>query len=191
MEDDNFVGNKNRMAKISPPKIPYSLSTINLLKKLIVNKALACAQLTLVRSQFNGLCNLVRERLSFIKLDGEPDYASDSIALNLRILKEFVRECKRQKSDRSCYILRLPYIVDFATENLKILDSIRSDKELKKHLINLKDECLFSSYSAKGINSLDEIRSQLSPDKHYNAITSEVIAECVFHEISDNLKNKP
>ena len=110
-----------------------------------------------------------------------PSLRSETINLNEKILENFISDCKQL--DIECFIAPLPLIMDFGKlEESEIIKSLRTNPILSDKILIIENNCLIDEYKKVGVIE-EEIRLQMGPGKHYNHISSKIIATCLSKEL--------
>lgn len=166
------------------PNFPYSYEIIKLFNKLLVRQISYSVYLKYYKTfdivSFLGLKKPLKK-----VFPPPPSYRDENIKLNEKILETFINECN--KKSLNCYIVPLPLIMDFDhAVKSKIIKSLLTNNLLSKHIIEIDRICLQKNYKSKGIKN-NEIKSQLAIGKHYNSITSEIIAECLNEKLNNKI----
>ena len=112
-----------------------------------------------------------------------PSIRDQTIALNEKILENFINDC--DKLNINCYIAPLPLIMDFGKDkDSKIINSLKTNPILSTKTITIDNNCLIKEYKELGIYE-EDISLQLAVGRHYNKITSKIVARCLFKELED------
>lgn len=110
-----------------------------------------------------------------------PSFRDETIKLNEAIFESFITDCN--KLNIKCYIAPLPLIMDFDNSGeSKIIKSLRSNKYLADKLIMIDQSCMTQEFKKVGIKK-SNISKQLAPGRHYNNVTSNIVAKCLAKKI--------
>ena len=112
-----------------------------------------------------------------------PSYRDETIKLNEAIFESFIADCN--KLNIKCYIAPLPLIMDFDNSGeSKIIKSLKSNEYLRDKLLLINKGCMTQEFKKVGIKK-SNISEQLAPGRHYNYITSNIIAKCLAKKIQN------